>query len=226
MALTAYQVAQPDNRTVEKVKSACGWLTAIQAAKISRVIEVESFARDQDVGALDGEFIHILLTGAARIVWVDGQSTTVALLSPGLMMWPPRPLRAKGHYEGRAMKVSTVGRLQRSLMHQIVGEAMVDVIHGQLAALFTRYPSFTGLDLRTRVAHALLELADRFGAHEARGVMLTITPTGQDIADLVGASRPKVSAVMNDFLREGVLQRPQRHMILMPQLLKTVASVR
>ena len=60
---------------------------------------------------------------------------------------------------------------------------------------------------------------------ENSGVVLEIVPTHKQLADLVGASRPKVSEVMNDLRRRKALSREGRKLtIAVKQLEAIVAS--
>lgn len=56
-----------------------------------------------------------------------------------------------------------------------------------------------------RLATMLLELAEMFGIRCTHGYALEIHLTQQDVADLIGASRPVVSTVLNDFRSRGML---------------------
>ncbi len=56
-----------------------------------------------------------------------------------------------------------------------------------------------------RLATMLLELAGTFGIRCSHGYALEIHLTQQDVADLIGASRPVVSTVLNDFRSRGML---------------------
>ncbi|PXW85193.1 CRP-like cAMP-binding protein [Nitrosomonas sp. Nm84] len=55
------------------------------------------------------------------------------------------------------------------------------------------------------LAVALLELAEMFGIRCTHGYALEIHLTQQDVADLIGASRPVVSTILNDFRSRGML---------------------
>jgi CRP-like cAMP-binding protein len=70
------------------------------------------------------------------------------------------------------------------------------------SCMFVRYPAFVGLGLSHRLAIMLLELGAEFGV---RGTILGITPSHQMLAEMIGASRPKVSAAMTRFIREGIV---------------------
>ena len=56
-----------------------------------------------------------------------------------------------------------------------------------------------------RLAATLLELAEMFGIRCTHGYALEIHLTQQDVADLIGASRPVVSTILNDFRNRGML---------------------
>lgn len=59
--------------------------------------------------------------------------------------------------------------------------------------------------VENRVMAMLKELADLFGKRCTHGYALEIHLTQQELADLVGASRPVVSTIMNDFRSRGML---------------------
>lgn len=56
-----------------------------------------------------------------------------------------------------------------------------------------------------RLAITLLELAEMFGIRCTHGYALEIHLTQQDVADLIGASRPVVSTILNDFRNRRML---------------------
>jgi CRP-like cAMP-binding protein len=75
--------------------------------------------------------------------------------------------------------------------------------------LLLRSSSFLDLDLHERIAITLLELASDFGIEESRGALLRASFSHQDIADLVGASRPRVTEHLAQLEREHlVIRRP------------------
>jgi len=56
-----------------------------------------------------------------------------------------------------------------------------------------RCSNFMGYTLVERLALALLELAENFGVDDPRGLLLTVSTRHKDLAELVGASRPRVT---------------------------------
>jgi CRP-like cAMP-binding protein len=88
------------------------------------------------------------------------------------------------------------------------------------AALLYRYTRFQGLGLRQRLAMALLELSQKFGVQDARGTILILQVTHEDLADLVGASRQKVTEHMRELERQQMILRDGRKLIVIPERLQ------
>ncbi len=76
--------------------------------------------------------------------------------------------------------------------------------------LIGRYPGFLRFDLQARVAVALLELAREFGVQNTRGILIRITLSQRQLADLVGATRPRVGEVLADLERREIVVREGR----------------
>ena len=62
-----------------------------------------------------------------------------------------------------------------------------------------RCANFMSCTLEERIALILLELSENFGIKEKRGTRITITTRHKDLADLVSASRPRVTEFLIQF---------------------------
>jgi len=90
--------------------------------------------------------------------------------------------------------------------------------------MLQRYTNFVGLSVRERLAGALLELGAKFGADDARGVLLTLKLTHADLAELVGASRQRTTEQLIEFENQGMIVRDGRRLIIIPQRLHDLAD--
>jgi CRP-like cAMP-binding protein len=61
---------------------------------------------------------------------------------------------------------------------------------------------------------ALLDLGRKFGQRDDHGTIIDLGLSGQDIADLVESSRPKVSECLKQLVAEGVVKRDHRRFII------------
>jgi len=67
-------------------------------------------------------------------------------------------------------------------------------------------------DVPTRLAETLLALGEDYGQRCAHGLGLELAITQQDLADLIGATRPVVNAALKQFERRGLIS-PHRQFI-------------
>jgi CRP-like cAMP-binding protein len=72
---------------------------------------------------------------------------------------------------------------------------------------------------------ALLELAQKFGVQDDRGTILILQVTHEDLADLVGASRQKVTEHMKELERQQMILRDGRKLIVLPERLQEVVGL-
>jgi CRP-like cAMP-binding protein len=213
-----------------------GWLSAAQQKRLVATVTSYDVARDELIFSNDagpGSDVFILLSGAARFscVGVKRGRIAIAIVPPGVIPKPPVLAHFNCQFRCEALRHSRVAKVSgESFVEILLGlrvpnfDRVATLIFGGLDRMLTRYPGFTGLDLRSRVAQALLELGTSFGARNSRGIVLTITPTQQELADLVGASRPKISIVLSEFIRRRAIYREGRHLAVVPSRLEEMAQ--
>jgi len=92
--------------------------------------------------------------------------------------------------------------------------------------LLYRYTHFQGLNLPQRLAFALLELARKFGVQDARGTIVILQLTHEDLANLVGASRQKVTEHLKDLERQEAILRDGRRLIVVTERLQEIVGIK
>jgi CRP-like cAMP-binding protein len=80
--------------------------------------------------------------------------------------------------------------------------------------LLLRGSGYLNLGLHERVALALLELCSDFGIEDSRGTLLRAPFSHKDIAELVGASRPRVTEHLAKLERDRFILRQGRQLIV------------
>ena len=80
--------------------------------------------------------------------------------------------------------------------------------------LLLRGSGYLSPGLHERVALTLLELCSDFGVEESRGTLLRESFSHRDIAELVGASRPRVTEHLAQLVHDRFLLRQGRHLIV------------
>jgi len=64
------------------------------------------------------------------------------------------------------------------------------------------YASLMGMSFRERLELVLAQLGRKFGAPDDDGIALTFEPAHGDLAEMIGCSRPMVSRLMQDLIKQ------------------------
>ena len=100
-----------------------------------------------------------------------------------------------------------------------IGPALANVF-GPWLELMTRYAQFVSLNAHGRLALSLLELADKFGVRDARGMLLPLPVSHAELGTMIGTSRQHVTMQLREFEREGLVARAGRRLIVIPERLR------
>ena len=210
------------------------WLSSVQLKGIDdsmtarNVKHKDMIFEERGVLSLD---THILLTGVAELSHLyGGRSRVVAILSPGVIFRMPLMARGIEHnFRWTALNDCRVAELAtESFINLTLGILPADYLKvadtgsPRLGYLIGRYPSFLGLGLIERVAVALLELSLEFGVQDSRGVLIRITLTQSQLADLVSASRAKAGRVLLDLERQQIVVREGRQLAVVARSLEAL----
>lgn len=166
---------------------------------------------------------NILLRGVARITCLGahGARMTVALLAPGPIPEFPSPLISRSNFQCEAYNDCRLGSLNWKDFNRILlqtSETALKNFHQndlkQWYRMLLRSSGYLNLGLHERIGVTLLELCSEFGIEDARGTLLRVTFSHKDIANLVGASRPRVTEHLAQFEREHLLIRQGRQIVV------------
>ena len=87
-------------------------------------------------------------------------------------------------------------------------------INSMWSSVVYRYATFLGMSLRKRLEIVLGELAERFGVPDSRGTLLLPELAQEELAEMIGSSRPMVSKLLTEMTDRGLLIREGRRHIL------------
>ena len=206
------------------------WLSRQELSRLFALLKLDTFKRHELIvgeDALAAE-AHILLTGAANITCLNarGERATMALIPPGPIPEFPVLPKTRWNFQCEAYLECRVGRLgwdQFAAISTDAAHLAFRKFHEnnlkQLYRLLVRGPSFLNLDLHERIELTLLELCSDFGVEESRGILLRLAVSHRQIANLVAASRPRVSEHLTKLENEGLVLRQGRRLVVRADLL-------
>ena len=170
-----------------------------------------------------GDRLYILLTGKVKLghTSVDGRENLLAVLGPGeivgeLTLFDP------GLRSATATAVATTELLaleHNQLMgfidsHPTLAKDMLRALAVRLRLTNIALADLVFSDVPGRVAKALLDLAERFGAPTEDGIHVPHDLTQEELAQLVGASRETINKSLAEFSSRGWIRLEGRAVTL------------
>jgi CRP-like cAMP-binding protein len=216
---------------LEEILDKCGLPTDMAAYIEDRLIPVT-----YEKGAViflrgaPSELLFWLLRGFVKLYLphADGNRTLVDLARPGDFLGFVNDRDSKGRrhlLEAHALTKCTVGLFTREQIAPILNKLdragtihLLEQLNVAWSAMFERYVWFLGSSFRTRLEMVFNGLGTRFGVNDKRGTLVMPELSHEDLAEMIGSSRPMVSKLIGDMIKEGLLTRGEkRHFILRPK---------
>ena len=202
------------------------WLTARQLDKLSNALTVT--VAEKRAIIFDEKHSHdtafILLAGVARITCRNrkGARTLVIMVAPGMIPGFPPPVPGISYnFRCEAVTACRVGTVELEALVEIsLGIASADFKRmaqsylGRWDLVQLRCANFMSCTLEERLALILLELGENFGIAETKGIRLTLPARHRDLAELVGASRPRITEHLIMFERKRLISRNSRQLVI------------
>ena len=211
-----------------------GWPEA-SVGRLLGAAEIVSFA--------PGRVIYREGSAATRLFWMldgvaklfvpgaKGRRVLVSLAKPGALLGSH--LVVGGRRLDCAIALTPIGAaaLEVEEFQAITAELPAAIVQRMTRATldyssraFARAVRLLTLDLRGKLALALLDLADGFGVADADGRLLKIRLTHEDLAELTGISRARVTEVLKEFAARGAIVRRGRDLVVRPEHLREIDS--
>jgi CRP-like cAMP-binding protein len=225
-----------DAKTLQQMKNLAGF-SATNLKKLAANLSVKTVAKKEivfDQGD-HAKLVYLLLSGVAKLSYLSdhGRQTIVSLLPSG-RFFGLDSLIPQTHYALRceAFEDCTIGSIKpKTLIELFSGGSYEAFLRGYVAVFHPGRAAYIycirgiGVDVRRRLAMELLNLADRFGAVDPRGISIGLSLSHELLGGLVGASRQQVTEYLNEFNRDRIIFRDGRRIIIDPGKLQKILKV-
>ena len=211
------------------------WLTPEQLEKLAGVLTMPHQETRSVIFSdkRSSESAHILTSGVARVTCINrkGQRTMAILLSPGLIPDFPTAVNTI-NYDFRCEAVTTcqVGTVAMDTFIEIclgIGSAgfrkLAAGLLGRWDRVNLRCANLIGCTIEERLALTLLDLTENFGVRNKNGsgVLLDVPLRQGDLAELVGASRPRVAGHLRTLTQKNLISRKNHQLVVDDKGLKS-----
>lgn len=225
-----------DQKALRRLRT-LSWLSNNQLERLVAEMPLSKIRKSDSIfseGAVSDQ-VYLLVSGVAKLSFLnpEGERVLVGLVGPGEIFGVSSMLpQIKRPFSCDAFSDCVVGTVPASLFVEVVfghsaeyiRQAM-DATVGRWWGMLLRYTNFLSLGLKERLASALRELAGRFGVQDSRGTIITLRLTHADLAELVGASRQRITEQLSEFERAGIIARDGRRLIVVQQRLEELGAL-
>jgi len=181
-----------------------------------------------------GHALYVLVEGRLKVVLPaeTGEEAILNVLGPGDVLGELALLDAEPRSATIvALEPVVVVTLAREDFLELLGRspAAVEGVLAGLARTIRRLSGEVGdlmyLDLQARLAKKLVELTETHGRDEGDGIELQVTLTQDELAAMVGATRPRVNRLLGSFEDRGMIgRRGRRLVVLQPEALRRLVE--
>lgn len=174
-----------------------------------------------------------MLEGVAKlsVPGALGRRVLVALAKPGALLGSHLVVSGRRLDEATALTPLHAAAIPNARFREITShlptpvlQEMTRVTLDYLSRTFARTVKLLTLDLRGKLALGLLDVADGFGVIDADGRLLKIRLTHEELADLTGVSRARVTKALREFAEQGLVVRRGRDLVIRARELREVCG--
>jgi CRP/FNR family cyclic AMP-dependent transcriptional regulator len=191
---------------------------------------VVTFAKDAMVFAEGStpDLFGCVLSGYVRVYCAvgDGNRTLMRIAGPGELLGYADYIDEKGRrarlFEAQGLTKCNVALLSRDhiarMLRTLDPNALVDLIESlnTFWSLTTRwFALLLGLPFQQRIEMVFRDLGERVGVRDTRGVLLLPDICHEDLAEMIGCSRPMITRLVHDMEEVGKLVRRGKQYILL-----------
>ncbi|MCC6750709.1 MAG: Crp/Fnr family transcriptional regulator [Deltaproteobacteria bacterium] len=170
-----------------------------------------------------GESVYFVNGGRVKIsrVTPDGKELTLSYRGPGeifgelcIVDGGPRQEMAE------AMENALVTQMERPRFeevvktHSAVGYALSKILCQRRLELEAKMEDLVFKDVNAKLAELLLNLCEDYGVDDARGTMVAVKITHQEMANLIGSTRETVSLTLSHFKKKKLISSDGRKVII------------
>lgn len=204
-------------------------LSEEQLAKVAGLAVVKNFsAREAVVHQGDpARSLFAIVRGRLKVAssGPDGRDVVLGIMSEGEVFGEVAlldgGLRSATCTAMEPCELLAIDRMEfMALLEQspAIAVKLLQVLGARVRRLSQRSEDTALLDVPSRLARVLLDLAERFGEKRGApvpGIVITLKLSQQELGDMVGATRESVNKNLGDWTRQGLLELVSGRMVIL-----------
>jgi CRP/FNR family cyclic AMP-dependent transcriptional regulator len=168
--------------------------------------------------------VVLLVSGRVKVSSVseDGRETVLGYRGSGDVLGELAAIDGEEHLatvtvveDGEALVIPGERFLAALAAQPELALALLRSIVGRLRDADRKRAEFTALDVVGRVAHRLVELAERYGEPASDGIRITLPISQRELAGWVGSSREAVNKALQQLEHRSFIAAERHHLIVL-----------
>ncbi|MCI2427225.1 Crp/Fnr family transcriptional regulator [Candidatus Acetothermia bacterium] len=170
--------------------------------------------------------IYVVEQGRVKLAYLDdsGKKLTVAIVDQGKIFGEMCLVGEKTRkFLAIAVEETIVRRIGCNQVWHLLNRnpayllELVELFGARIQEIGEIVENLAFKDLQTRLSRQLLKLAGEHGVQTENGILIGLQLTHQELADMIGSARENTTLALNQFVREGILDKSRYRIIIKNQ---------
>jgi CRP-like cAMP-binding protein len=201
-------------------------LTESEFRSLEPIFQVKTYRKNQVIFLEEetGNYMYIVLAGKVKVTktTASGKETILAIHQVGdffgemaLLDGKTSPATVSAMEDCRIAAIHHNDFQRQLLSNEKVVRQIVQVLCSRLRQVWAQVQELSYSTADDRIKAGILQLSRKHGVQDARGIIIDLKITHQELAELVGTSRETVTRTLARLQKRGILSLENRRIILL-----------
>jgi len=193
---------------------------------LEQIFHVKSYRKNQIIFLEEetGNHMYIVLAGKVKVTKSTpaGKETILAIHQVGdffgemaLLDGKTSPATVSAMEDCRIATIYSEDFHRLLMRNEKVVKQIIQVLCLRLRTVWSQIQDLTYSTAETRICAGIRQLSRKHGIADARGIIINLKITHQEIAEMVGTSRETVTRTLARLQKKGIIQIEQRRIIVL-----------
>jgi CRP/FNR family transcriptional regulator, cyclic AMP receptor protein len=200
---------------------------------IKHIFVIKNYRKNQVIFLEEetGNYMYIVLAGKIKVTKTNtsGREILLAIHQSGdffgemaLLDGKTSPATVSAMEDCRVATVASVDFQALIMKNEKIVRQIIQVLCGRLRQSWAELQRLSYGSAESRIKGALLDLGDRHGVHDARGIIINLKITHQELAEMVGTARETVTRTLAQLHKQQIIEIEERRIVILkPDALRT-----
>ena len=193
---------------------------------IEHIFQIKNYPKNQIIFLEEetGNYMYIVLAGKVKVTksTATGKETILAIHQAGdffgemaLLDGKTSPATVSAMEDCRIATIFHADFQHLLMANEKLVRQIIQVLCGRLRQVWSQVQELSHSSAYDRIRAGILQLSRKHGVQDARGIIINLKITHQELAELVGTSRETVTRALARLQKKGIVQLDHRRIIIL-----------